>query len=67
MNPRDYLERLRLTDQELASRLSFYELDEADLQRLLSRSGSQHPVVCAVSRSQIASDRSQYLRVVIDD
>jgi rsbT co-antagonist protein RsbR len=34
MTSRDYLERLRLTDQELASRLAFFELDEDDLRRL---------------------------------
>jgi rsbT co-antagonist protein RsbR len=36
MNPRDYLGRLKLDDAELASRRTFFELDEADLQRLAS-------------------------------
>jgi rsbT co-antagonist protein RsbR len=36
MNPRDYLGKLKLDDNELASRLAFYELTSDDLTRLAS-------------------------------
>jgi rsbT co-antagonist protein RsbR len=36
MNPRDYIERLKLGDDELKSRLAFFEIDAADLRHLAS-------------------------------
>jgi rsbT co-antagonist protein RsbR len=36
VNPRDYIERLKLGDDELKSRLAFFEIDADDLRRLAS-------------------------------